>query len=187
MPHKTNLLRFLLKTAGICLLIVCIAWLARYLYMKPQYAGGEKAPPITSQLMDGSDFNLAQLNGKYILLDFWGSWCSPCRAESPQLVKFYEQYHEASFADADGFEIVSIGIETKVSRWLRAIQKDGLLWPYHIMDKATSLRFFDSPIAADYGIREVPTKYLLNPRGEIIGVNLSFDEMRKHLEKHLTN
>ena len=92
-----------------------------------------------------------------------------------------------NFKEGNGFEVVSVAIETEKRdrAWKKAIERDGLSWSYHIMDKATNLRFFDSPIAGLYGIKEVPSKFLINPQGAIIGVNLSFPEMEKLLNKRL--
>ena len=145
----------------------------RYLYFKPKFNDGENLPGFSGTLLNGSEFALEDLRGKYVLVDFWGSWCGPCRYESPQLVGMYEKFHGQSFPDASGFEIVSVAIETNEQRWKAAIQRDGLVWPYHIgqFDK------FDSPIAKSFGVREIPTKYLIGPDGNILGVNLSFEEM----------
>ena len=160
--------------------------IGRYFYMKPKHINGERPPAIKAQLQDGQAFQLDDLKGQFVLIDFWGSWCGPCRGENPSLVKLYEKYNKAPFKDAKGFEIVSIGIERNSQRWQRAIEKDGLNWPYHILDQANNLRFFDSPIAADFGVKQVPTKYLINPDGIIMGVNLAVEEMDKLLAKRLT-
>lgn len=155
----------------------------RYLYFKPKMVHGETAPAITATLKNGSSFSLEDLRGHYVLLDFWGSWCGPCRAESPQLRALYAAFSKATFSKAEGFEIVSVGIEKSQASWEAAIQKDQLDWPYHILDQGTSLRFFDSPIASIYQIREVPTKFLLDPQGRIIGVNPSFTELENLLNE----
>ena len=141
--------------------------LGRYFYMKPKFRNGEKIPVISGSLIDGSEFNISDLQGKYVLVDFWGSWCAPCRKENPGLVNLYNKYNDKSFKEATGFEILSIAIETDENRWKRAIEKDGLNWSYHIVQ----LDRFQSPIAKEFGVREVPTKYLLNEKGQIISVN----------------
>ena len=167
---------------GVVLLII-----GRYFYMKPRLINGERAPAIQAQLKNGQAFELSDLQGQYVLLDFWGSWCGPCRAESPELVQLNKSLASAKFEDAEGFSIVSIGVEDNAARWEKAINQDGLYWPYHIMDTATSLRFFDGKIANDFGVKQVPTKYLLNPQGQIIAVNPSIAEIQERLSTRLAN
>lgn len=147
------------------------------MYFKPKFINGEDVPNIEARLIDGKTFSLEELRGSYTLIDFWGSWCGPCRAESPQLVEMHRRYTNASFKDAEGFEVVSVAIETDERRWRAAIAQDNLDWPYHIAE----FERFESPVAKEFGVREIPTKYLLNPDGKIIGVNLSFEEMDKLL------
>ncbi len=175
-----------LKFSLVFPLLLILGLAGKYFYMQPAYDSGEAAPAFSGQLPSGELFQLSDLKGKVVLLDFWGSWCGPCRHENPTLVKFYDQYHSREYKDIDGFEVVSVGIESRDKSWAKAIQKDGLKWPYHVLDLATSLRFFDSPIAQMYGVKEVPTKFLINERGDIVGVNLPFEEMGKMLDKHLT-
>ncbi|TXB63102.1 TlpA family protein disulfide reductase [Phaeodactylibacter luteus] len=144
----------------------------RYFYMKPKFVNGEALPQIQDTLRNGQAFELSSLKGNYLLVDFWGSWCGPCRAENPKLVALFDAYQGKVFTDAEGFYIISVGVEEDRSRWERAIVQDGLdRWPYHLFDQATSLRFFDSPIAKEFGVKQVPTKYLLNPKGQIMAVN----------------
>ncbi len=149
--------------------------IGRYLYMKPGFVNGEMA--VDFAISDTQ--NLSDLQGNYVLLDFWGSWCGPCRKENPTLVEFYKNYHER------GLEIVSVAVEEKEERWRRARQKDGLIWPHHVFDQATSLSFFDSPVATKYSVKSIPTKYLLDDKGMIIAVNPSWENLEKLLNDRL--
>ncbi|MEO1715034.1 MAG: TlpA disulfide reductase family protein [Bacteroidota bacterium] len=167
------------------LLVLGVYMGGRYIYFKPKMVNGETAPAFTATLKDGTSFALNDLKGQYVLLDFWGSWCGPCRAESPNLKALYEKYKPQRFANGETFEILSVGIEKNPKSWEAAIQKDQLQWKYHILDQGSSLRFFDSPIAGIYQIREVPTKFLLDPKGRIIAVNPSYEELQKLLDSRL--
>jgi thiol-disulfide isomerase/thioredoxin len=149
----------------------------RYLYFKPSLIQGERAPSFTAKLADGSDFSLADLKGRYVLLDFWGSWCPPCRAKNPKWVALHRQYEEK------GFAIVSVGVEKDERRWENAIRQDSLYWPFHILDKAESLRFFDSPLAVLYGVKQLPTTFLLNPQGQIIANDPGPEQVANILER----
>lgn len=162
-------------------------FVGRYFYMQPSLINGERAPDFEAELLDGNAFALSELQGQYVLIDFWGSWCPPCRKENPELVALYDKYHSASFQDAKGFTIVNIGVEEQEARWKKAIKQDQLHWPYHIFDQASSLRFFDSRLAELYGVKQVPTKYLLNPDGRIIAVDPSAEQTDKILAEASSN
>ncbi|HKK78162.1 MAG TPA: TlpA disulfide reductase family protein, partial [Phaeodactylibacter sp.] len=101
-------------------------FVGRYFYMKPGMVNGEQAPGFEAQLLNGEDFRLSELKGQYVLIDFWGSWCPPCRKENPELVDLYHKYKQTNFEQAQGFTIVSIGVEENRERWLNAIQRDEL-------------------------------------------------------------
>lgn len=151
----------------------------RYLYFKPQYTQGEIAPDFSGQLIDGSDFSLNELRGHYVLLDFWGSWCGPCRRENPEISRLFEKYRPKSIPGSDGFVVVSVGIEMNEVSWKKAIVSDKLDWRFHI----GQFNRFDSPIPKAYGVREIPTKYLIGPDGQIIKANPTIAEVDEILSK----
>ncbi len=167
--------------SNILLLLLSLYLVGRYVYLRPQFGRGETTPEITAVLQNGKSFQLSDLQGKYVLLDFWGSWCGPCRKDNPKLVALYKKYHGQQFEQAAGFEIVSVAIEQNRSAWQAAIRQDGLRWPYHIglFDR------FESDIAQEFGVRSIPTKYLLDENGTIIGVNQSAVAIDRFLAESL--
>jgi thiol-disulfide isomerase/thioredoxin len=139
-------------------LLVALAW---YLYRQPNFGKGETVPDFSTVLMNGDTVRFESLRGRYVLLQFWGSWCGPCRKENPHLVELYHQYHN------QGFEIFSIGIEQSAAAWQKAIARDGMVWPYHSAD----LRYFDGDIAKQFNIHSIPSTFLIDPEGKIVAVN----------------
>lgn len=146
-----------------------------YYYRQPRFVAGEKAPDFAAVLADGKTVRFADLRGRYVLLQFWGSWCGPCRAENPHLRELYREYQPK------GFEIFSIGIERNQRAWQAAILNDGMNWPYH----AVELNYFGGELASLFNVKSIPTTFLVNPQGVIMGVNLSSDQMDRMLREAL--
>jgi thiol-disulfide isomerase/thioredoxin len=130
---------------------------------------GFKLPDANGQPVD-----LASLRGKYVFIDFWASWCGPCRAENPNLVKAYQKFQ------GKPFEIVGISLDDKKEPWLKAIEKDNLPW-VHLSD----LKGWDNGLARHYGIKWIPSSFLLNPEGRIIARDLRGDALDKMLSELL--
>jgi len=168
--------------AGVIIVVVAL-FLYNFFLMPPSFTNGTEAPNIQSKLISGEEFSLEELRDNYVLIDFWGSWCGPCIREIPQLKQLYTEFNGQSFKDAEDFEVLSIALE-KSEKFTRKIIKDrGLDWPYHIIDVSRVVML--SSIAQDYDVKELPTKFLLNPKGQIIGIDLSYEEMSKLLRARL--
>lgn len=121
---------------------------------------------------DGKPVRLSSFIGKYILLEFWASWCGPCRKENPALVKFYEQYKQ------HGFEIVAVSLDANEQQWIDAIEKDGLTWP-----NVSDLKGGDNVPALMYGVYGIPDNFLIDPTGKIIAKNLRGSALEKKLSE----
>ncbi len=165
--------------------VLVIAYIGRTIYMQPKVVNGENSPKISGQLLNGEAFDLKDLKGKYVLVDFWGSWCGPCLVEMPGIKKLNEKYQSAQFKNADGLTLLSVAIERDEKRWRKAVERIGMPWKHHIADLTTSFKFINSPIAAEFGVKQVPSKFLLDENGVIIGVNQSIEELDDFLGKRL--
>jgi len=133
-------------------------------------AVGNVAPLFTQNNVVGKPVSLASLKGKVVLVEFWASWCSPCRAENPNLVKQYQTYKDK------GFEIISVSLDNVKERWLEAIEKDGLDW-IHVSD----LKGWNNEVGRLYGVRAVPASFLVDAQGKIIGNGLRGEPLNKKL------
>lgn len=125
-------------------------------------ATGAEAPEIIQADAEGGQRKLSDLRGQVVLLDFWASWCGPCRKENPNVVKLYHKYKDK------GFTVFSVSMDSKKDRWLDAIKKDGLVWPDHVSD----LQGWRNAAGQKYGVSSIPTTFLLDKDGKIIGKNL---------------
>ncbi|MDB4835157.1 TlpA family protein disulfide reductase [Cyclobacteriaceae bacterium] len=136
---------------------------------------GMKAPEIISYDQNGKKIKLSDLKGKVVLIDFWASWCGPCRGENPNLVAAYNKYKDKNFT------IFSVSLDNNKDRWLMAITQDHLTWPYHVSD----LKKWDSKAPKDYRVSGIPASFLIDKNGVIVAKNLRGVKLEQTLEQVL--
>ena len=133
---------------------------------------GDSIPSVTLKSSSNEDVNITSFKGKYVLVDFWASWCAPCRLGNKKLVKLHNE------VTSDKIEIIGISIDTDANKWLKAIEKDKIKFTQLIDSKG-----FDAETAVQFGVDELPSKYLFNQEGILIAKNPSEEEIIKLIEK----
>lgn len=137
-------------------------------------SSGAIAPNFTQKDTSNVPVTLSSLRGKYVLIDFWASWCKPCRAENPELVKTFNEFKDKNFT------IISVSLDSNGKSWKKAIVKDQLTWT-HVSD----LQFWKNEVALLYGVKTVPQNFLIDPSGKIIASGLKASELKVRLTEFI--
>ncbi|AJH14745.1 redoxin domain-containing protein [Myroides profundi] len=135
---------------------------------------GDKAPDFSAPSPEGKEISLKESLGKLTIIDFWASWCGPCRTENPNVVALYEEYHPK------GLNIIGVSLDKDKAKWIEAIAKDKLTW-----NQISNLKFWEEPIAQTYEVRAIPATYLLDENGVVIAKNLRGKKLRAKVQEIL--
>lgn len=133
---------------------------------------GAQMLDFTQNDMEGKPVHFADFNGKYVLVDFWASWCGPCRAENPNVLKEYNKYKDM------GFTVVAVSLDEHADRWKKAVEEDGMPWT-----QVSDLKGWKNEVSTYYGIRGIPSTLLVDPQGKIIAKDLRGEMLAKKLEE----
>ena len=134
---------------------------------------GMEAPDFSQNSPEGKPISLSSMRGKVTLIDFWASWCRPCRIENPNVVRLYNMYSKK------GFDVLSVSLDSDRGRWLDAIQQDGLVWKNHVSD----LKGWKNEVAGLYGVSSIPQTLLLDKDGKLIARNLRGEQLEQKLRE----
>jgi len=141
---------------------------------------GNKSPEIKLPTIKGDTVALSSLKGKLVLIDFWGTWCSPCVAEQAELAKLYNKYKQSTFTNGKGFEIYGVSLDAKKSNWENFITMNKINWI-----QVSDLKFWRSPVAKTYNIQALPFNILMDGNGIIVAKNLHGMDLEKSIAKFL--
>ncbi|HEY3373166.1 MAG TPA: TlpA disulfide reductase family protein [Prolixibacteraceae bacterium] len=141
---------------------------------------GNKAPEIKLPTTKGDTVALSSLKGKLVLIDFWGTWCSPCVEEQSELAKLYRKFKQAAFTNGKGFEIYGVSLDVKKSNWENFITTNKINWI-----QVSDLKFWRSPVAKIYNIQGLPFNILIDGDGIIVAKNLHGIHLEKGIDRFL--
>lgn len=170
-------LKFYLLLAGVLFLVNTKAQAVHGIRL------GYPAPELAFPTPSGDTIKLSDLRGNYVVLDFWASWCGPCRRKNPEFVTLYQQFKNSKFDNGKvGFTFYSYSLDKSKEAWVVAIANDGLTWPNHTSD----LKGWSAQGAAVYGVNSIPRTFLIDPQGNIVMMNPSIDAINYYLQERLS-
>ena len=162
-------------------IFACLLLIVSFSFVSSDVTVGSKAPEIELTNPEGKTIKLSSLKGKVVLIDFWASWCGPCRNENPNVVEAYHKYAKSKFKTGKGFEVFSVSLDRQIEPWKEAITKDNLVWKTHGWDK-------DGVASRAYGAYSIPFGVLIDGEGNIVakgqelrglGLHITLDKMLK--------
>jgi len=136
---------------------------------------GSVAPDFTLTSIDNKSISLRDFRGKYVLVDFWASWCAPCRGENPNVVAAYKEFKDKNFT------VLGVSLDSDKEKWQQAVTNDGLTWQH-----VSELNGWESTVATVYGVRSIPSNFLIDPAGKIVAMNLRGDDLKRTLSERLS-
>jgi len=137
---------------------------------KQSFQVGDALPDIALKDTSGNELKLSSLRGKYVLVDFWASWCGPCRMENPNVVETFNKYKDK------GFTVYGVSLDSDKSRWIKAIKADGLSWSH-----VSELKGWSSAVCQQFSVFSIPSNFLIDPQGKIVGMNLRGEDLQSTL------
>jgi len=179
---KTNL-KYGIMAAILSIAIISTAYNLRSVEQDDIKVGlniGNKAPELKYKNPNGEMIALSSLKGQMVLIDFWASWCMPCRMENPNLVQTYKEFKDKKFKNGKGFTIYGVSLDRFKNNWENAIKQDSLVWDNHVSD----LKFWSSEAAQIYQVHSIPTNFLIDGDGIIIAKGLRGNSLKKKLKEY---